>query len=173
MSLQMFMKIDGVSGDSKNFQHKGWSEFLSWNWDMTSNRTTAKESDGDQTSLNEISVIKNIGVDSADIRLLFAQGKTIPSVVLSITPVAVKRQAATKYLSMTLEQVIIKSIVTGGGVEDLPFKEHLTLLFDRIGFEYNKNVAVIATNPTAISEDYEFGWNVSSNAQWTQPSNTQ
>lgn len=172
MSLQMLMKIDGVTGDgaSNSLQFKDWSECLSWEWAMLSNRTSVGHAGDDKTSLNEISVTKNIGVDSAAIRALFAQGKTIERVCLNIRPVVARRSEKTKYISLTLENVRIKSVVTGGGSEDVSFKEHLTFLFDRVEFEYTRNVAGNHSNPVAASEDYRFGWQVSTDAQWPQES---
>jgi type VI secretion system secreted protein Hcp len=156
------MKIDGVSGDSKSFKNKGWADVLSWNWGMTSNRKLANGIDGDNTSLNELSIIKSIGIDSASIRLLYAQGKTIPSVELSITPILGKREVQTKYVNVKMEDVLIKSIVTGGNTEDTFFKEHITLLFDRVRFEYSLD----ALSSDAGSEDIDFGWNVPGNVEW-------
>jgi len=169
MPLQMFMKIDGVSGESKHFQHKGWSDVHSWNWGMTSNRKSTEALNGeDKTSLNEISIIKHIGADSAAIRLLFAQGKVIPKVELGIIPIVGQREVQTKYVTLKMEDVMIKSIVTGGGVDDKFFKEHIVLLFGRIRFEYTQGVAIGQGQTTAVPEDFNFGWNVPSNAQWTQ-----
>ena len=34
MALEMFLKIDGVVGGTRNYQHKGWSDMLSWNWNL-------------------------------------------------------------------------------------------------------------------------------------------
>ena len=166
MALQIYMKMDGVSGDSKSYQHKGWADVLSWNWGMTSNRRVANEIDGDKTSLNELSIIKYIGVDSASIRLLYAQGKTIPSVELSITPSVGKREVQTKYVYIKMEDVLIKSIVTGGGVDDSFFKEHITLLYNRVRFEYSLDAVSSDATPDNTVKDFDFGWNVPENAVW-------
>ena len=168
MPLQMFMKIDGVSGDSKNYEFKGWSDILSWNWGMTSNRKSGHGSDGDKTVLNEISIVKPLGIDSPGIRLLLAQGKSIPSVELSITPVVSKREVQTKYVSIKLEDVVIKSIVSNGGSEDNFFREHLTLLFDKVHFEFSHNAAPAVDGKAGAVSNFNFGWNVPSNAELAQ-----
>lgn len=168
MALQMFMKMDGVTGESSSFQHKGWFEVLSWNWGMTSNRRSAKEVDDERTSLNEMSVVKPVGIDSAEIRLLFAQGKRIPNVEFSVTPVVGKREAEAKYVFIRMEDVVIKSIVIGGGKEENFFKEHITLLFDRIRFEYSKGTPAANNSPGVATVDYDFGWSVPSNEEWRQ-----
>ena len=165
MALQMVIKMEGVEGDSKSFYHKGWSEVLSWNWGMTSNRKSAQASDADKTSLNELSIIKPVGSDSPGIRLMFAQGKIIPSVEFNILPVVGKREAQSKYLHMMMEGVVIKSIVCGGSSEDNFFKEHITLLFDRVSFEFSRPTPAGA-NAGHEAEAWDFGWNVPSNSEW-------
>ena len=166
MPLQMNMKIDGVTGDSKSFKHKGWFDVLSWNWGMTSNRKTSKGADGEKTSLNELSIIKSIGNDSTDIRSLFAKGKIIPSVEFSILPAVAKREVQTKYLDIRLEDVVIKSIVTGGSSEDAFFKEHVTLLFDRVSFNFSQESARRVEDANDMSAGTGFNWNVTESMEW-------
>jgi len=168
MPLQMMMKIDGVSGDSKSFKHKGWADVLSWNWGLTSNRKLAEGADGDKTSLNELSIIKAIGNDSSGIRLLFAQGKRIPNVEFSISPVVAKREAAKSYVDITMENVMIKSIITGGGIEDDFFKEHITLLYEKIRFEYIRNTRSSEGESSEKTRGPDFEWNVPDNTTWQQ-----
>lgn len=164
MALQMHMKIEGVSGDSKSFHHKGWCDVLSWNWGMTSNRKTASATEGDKTSLNELSIIKSVGIDSASIRSLYAQGKIIPSVDFSVIPAVGKREVQTKYLDIRMEDVLIKSIITSGDMEDNFFKEHISLLFDRVKFEYSLDPVRGDTDNLPVAK--EFCWDVSANAEW-------
>ncbi len=165
MPLQMVMKIDGISGESKSYRHKGWSEVLSWNWGMTSNRKSSQSMETDKTSLNELSIIKPIGIDSGSIRLLFAEGKTIPSVELSITPLVGKKESPTNYVHIAMQDVVIKSVITSGGIDDAFFKEHITLLFDRINFDCSHGALSEDSSPESHSE-CDFGWNVGDDAAW-------
>jgi len=167
MDLQMSMKIDGVIGSSKCTQHKGWSEVYSWNWGMSSNRKSVQVTNENKTSLNEISIVKPISIDSPDIRLLFAKGENISNVEFSITPVIAKREAAKKLLHMKLEGVMIKSIVSGGSIDDDFFKEHITLLFDKIQFEYSHG-GPRSADGTIVFEDHDFAWDVLENKEWIQ-----
>ena len=166
MDLQMSMKVDGVIGTSVSSEHKGWSEIHSWTWGMTSNRKSIDDTGDTKTSLNELSVIKPIGIDSPQLRLLFARGEKISNVELSITPIRGKREAVKKLLSMTLESVVIKSIVSSGGVDDDFFKEHITFLFDKINFEYSKAGPKSESGET-VFEDYDFCWDVLENKEWS------
>ncbi len=166
MSLQMFIKIDGVEGGSKSYKYKGWSDVYSWNWGMTSNRKSSQKVDADKTSFNELSIIKPIGIDSTDIRMLYARGSDIANVELSIIPVVAKREPQTKYVHINLEDVVIKSIVTGGGVEDNYFKEHITFLFDRINFEYSDSEGTGDAANDNNNREHNFSWDVPANTDW-------
>lgn len=165
MDLQMSMKIDGITGTSISPEHKGWSEIHSWTWGMTSNRKTIESTDATKTSLNELSVVKPIGIDSPHIRLFFANGKEISNVELSMTPLRGKREPIKKLLHIKLETVLIKSIVSGGGIEDDFFKEHITLLFDKINFEYSK-AGPRNDSGEVVFADYDFCWDVLENKEW-------
>lgn len=167
MDLQMSMKIDGVTGTSISSEHQGWSEIHSWNWGMTSNLKSTEVTEGTKTSLNELSVIKPIGIDSPGIRLLFAQGEKISNIELSITPLRGKREPVKKLLHLKLESVVIKSIVSGGGIDDDFFKEHITFLFDKINFEYSKAGPRNETGETVFA-DYDFCWDVPENREWSK-----
>ena len=166
MALQMNMRMDGISSDSSSPGHKAWVEVLSWNWGMTSNRKLAQANGEDKTNLNELSFVKSIGTDSSQIRLLFAQGKVIPNVEFSVMLGVGKRETPVKYVNLKLKNVVIKSIVTGGNTEDNFFKEHITLLFDRINYEYSKTGPSGSNGAAGITEDYDFGWNIPKNAEW-------
>ena len=166
MPMLMNMKMDGVSGDSKSFSHKGWFEVLSWNWGMTSNRKSAHDTGSDKTSLNEISVIKSIGCDSADIRLLFAQGKVIPAIEFTVIPEVSKKEAKAKYIDIKIENAVIKSIITGGALEDSFFKEHITILFEKISIQFTRTSARSAGVADTAPVVRDFSWNVVENAEW-------
>lgn len=164
MSLQMIMNIDGVTGESKSFAHKGWFDVESWNWGLTSGRKSSSDMQNDKTNMNEISVIKWIGIDSAGTRSLYAAGTVIPFVDFTIMPVVAKRTAQKRYLELHMEDVVIKSIITSGNNEDKMFKEHLTLIYDRIHFAYSQD-ELVRGEEVAPSDD-DFRWNISGNKKW-------
>ena len=168
MPLQIIMKLDGVNGDSTSFKHKSWSDLESWNWGMTSNRKSGIQTDSSSTTLNEMSVVKALGNDSSSLRLLYAQGAVVPFADFCIFPQVGKREVPKNYLNIRLENVIIKSIVTGGGNDDSYFKEHVTLLFDKVKFEYNRSTKVEEDGSIPAGKEIDFEWNVSTIQQWQQ-----
>lgn len=161
MPVEMFLRMDGVTGESRNYQHKGWSDVLSWTWAFSSNRRLVRGDDHDNASFNEISLIKRIGRDSMDIMRIFAAREIVPHVEFNVLPVVSKKEAKQKYLHFYLEDVIVKSIVTGGSNEEDMFKERITLIFDRVRLEYNQHDAM---HPDLAAVDYVFGWDVRANS---------
>lgn len=165
MPIEMYLKLDGVIGGSKDYSHEGWADVTSWGWGMVSNRNTALKSDNDMTSFREISITKPIGADSAALMLLYAQGKSIEHADLNIIPSVSKREAKQKYLSLRMEDVIIKSIVIGGSSSENFFNEKIILLFNKISFEYNSAVSTTTHGASDTSTKYSFAWDIANNKE--------
>ena len=166
MPVEMYLKLDGVRGGSKDYSHEGWADVISWGWGMVSNRNSAHVSDNDMTSFREITITKPIGADSAAIMLLYAKGKSIQCADLNIIPVVAKREVKQKYLSLRMEDVLVKSIVVGGGSGENFFNEKITLLFSKIKFQYNSPALSSPQGATESSVDYSFAWDISNNKEW-------
>lgn len=166
MPIEMYLKLDGVNGGSKDHSHEGWADVTSWGWGMVSNRNAAQVSGNDMTSFREITITKPIGADSAAIMLLYAQGKLIQHADLNIIPAVAKREVKQKYLSLRMEDVLVKSIVVGGSSSENFFNEKIILIFNKISFEYN---SFVSSNPQGLSEksvNYNFAWDILNNKEW-------
>ena len=117
MALEMFLKIDGVVGGTRNYQHKGWSDMLSWNWNL---ERVGDNAGGNQpcANMNQITVLKAIGKESAALLQLFAEQKKISTVEISAMPVVGKREASQKYLSIVMEDVRLCAMRTDGEADE-------------------------------------------------------
>jgi type VI secretion system secreted protein Hcp len=160
MAVDMFLKLDGVTGGSRNYSYKGWSDVISYGWGMVSNRSSSKVSDKDKTSFREISISKLISTDSTSIMTLYAEGKTIDFAELKIVPVTNKKSDKPKYLTLHMEDVLVKSIVTGGETSNDFFNEKIILLFDRVKYEYYAPVVAGAVDEPP---EYIFDWDIEKN----------
>ena len=101
--------------------------------------------------------------------LHFAQSKQIKKVEFVITPIVAKKEAKLKYLTMHMEDVLIKSIATGGDISEGHFVENISLCFSKIKFEYSYNIAPTQDKPGGSSTDYDFGWDIMANQEWIPP----
>jgi type VI secretion system secreted protein Hcp len=166
MPVEMYLKLDGVTGGTKNFTYKGWSDVISLGWGLVSNRNSAHVADNDLTSFKEISISKRIGSDTAAIMQLYAQGKTVPYAEINVLPILTKKEGKQKYLTIRMEDVLVKSIIIGGTSEEDFFNEKIILLFSRIMFEYNLHTAATPEHTKGTNVEYSFAWDIDNNKQW-------
>ena len=59
-----------------------------------------------------------------------------------------------------MEDVLVKSIVTGGNATEEFFDETIMLLFGRIKMEFSVNPTL---GSDVVAADYTFGWDISQN----------
>jgi len=130
MALEMFLRIDDVTGGTANYSHRGWGDVLSYSWLLTRDPQAATG-----VRMNEISLVKPVGIESTALMTLFAAQTTIKTAELSVIPTVGKRDVPMKYLTLAMEEVVITSISTGGGIDENVFKETLTLQFARVKYE--------------------------------------
>jgi type VI secretion system secreted protein Hcp len=165
MALEMFLRIDGVTGGSRNYQHKGWADVLSWTWGLTrANGGGASPAEG-MAQMNQISIVKTTGMDSPAMMLLFAEQTVIPSAQISVVPVVGKREAQQKYVEIALDDVVIHSIETGGDTADNLGRETVKLVFGKIKYEFHHEIAATHGGDAASSSSYVFAWDCANGAR--------
>ena len=163
MAVEIFFRIDGLNGGSRNYYHKGWSDVVSWNWTLAN----ADEQGADTpASMNTLEVVKRIGMDSPAIMSLFAERRTAAVAEISIVPVVGKREAQQKLLGVVMHDVVVQSITTGGTAEDLVFTEKLTLNFQRVRYEFNQYSDATPDAASGAAETYGFNWDIVKRASW-------
>ena len=166
MSLEIFLKLDGVVGGTRNYQHKGWADLLSWNWAMEPG--VANDS-GPCAGMNRLTVLKLIGPESPALLRLFVEQTLIKSAEISAIPLVGKREKAHQYVSLAMEGVRVTNIRTEAEAEDNAFRETLALQFGKIRYETYNQVASDPNAPAAAAdpkEKFEFRWDMDHNRQW-------
>jgi type VI protein secretion system component Hcp len=166
MSLEIFLKLDGVVGGTRNYQHKGWADLLSWHWALA---TGAANDALPCAGMNRLTVKKLVGPESPAIVRLFVEQTLIPSAEISAIPQVGKREKAQQYVSLAMEDVRVTDIRTDGDAEDNVFTETVSLQFGKIRYETfnhavgDPNATVVNTDPKEI---FEFRWDMEHNRQW-------
>src|SRR6202043_4195331 len=113
MAVDMFLKLDGVKGESKDKAHTQEIDILSWSWGM-SNSGSAHSGGGagaGKVNVQDLSFTK--WVDSATPKLALAccDGKHFANATLVVRKAGEK---PVEYLKIKIEEVLITSISTGG-----------------------------------------------------------
>jgi type VI secretion system secreted protein Hcp len=162
MAIEMFLRMDGVTGGSRNYHHKGWADVSSWQWGLNRAGTDSGGASGD--GMNEIHLTKTIGQDSSAVMRLFAEGASIETADLSFVPLVGKRDQQQKYVAVKMHGVKIKAIKTGGSTEESVFKEELTLTFAKISYEYFEYGAAGTDGKQPAASAFAFSWDIDNNA---------
>ena len=111
MAVDMFIKIDGIKGESKDSKHKGEIDVLAWSWGLSNSGTFHMGGGGGsgKANLQDLSFTKYVDAGSADLALSCATGKHIAKANLVV------RKAGDKpleYILIELTECLITSVST-------------------------------------------------------------
>ena len=168
MALEMFLKIDGVDGGTRNYQHKGWADMLSWNCNLERTPEDLAANGEPCASMNQITILKAIGKESTTLLRLFVDQTPIKLVEVSVIPVVGKREALLKYMSIVMEDVRITAMRTDGEAEENFFRERLVLKFGKMKYEVYHHSARDPNDAAsgAKVENFTFSWDLAANAAY-------
>ena len=132
----MFLKKDGVDGESKDKTHLKQIDVLAWSWGL-SNSGSAHVGGGagsGKVNVQDISITK--WVDSASPKLVVAccEGSHYSQVLLTVRKAAGK--APLEYVKITLSEVLVAGISTGGSGGEERLTENVTLNFGKFSMDY-------------------------------------
>jgi type VI secretion system secreted protein Hcp len=136
MAVDMFLKIDGVEGESKDKTHLKQIDVLAWSWGL-SNSGSAHVGGGagsGKVNVQDVSITK--WVDSASPKLVLAccEGSHYSQVLLTVRKAAGK--APLEYVKITLSEVLIAGVSTGGSGGEERLTENVTLNFGKFSMDY-------------------------------------
>jgi type VI secretion system secreted protein Hcp len=129
MSNDIFLKIEGVEGESMDSTHKNEIEVTSFNWGMSQSASMHVGSGGGagKVSVNDLSIVHRIDKASPTLMQMCMTGKHIPSAVLTL------RKAGENPLDF---YIITMTDVMVTAVEPSPFNERFQLAFSKVKIEY-------------------------------------
>lgn len=144
-----FLKCEGIDGESRDRQHKGWIDVESWNWGMEQSASTTTRSMRGSGRANFKNLVVSKMVDSATPKFMryFAEGTRLREVLLEVSLGG--EGPATLRLVLTNAQVTSVQIEQASG-EGRP-KEHIRVTFTK--------VKVIHRSPRGT---VEFDWDIQS-----------
>ena len=158
MAIDAFLKLDGIKGESVDKAHKEEIEVLSWSWGMSQTGTTHRGTGGGagKVSVQDLSIVKYVDRASPVLIQTCCTGKHIEEAVLSV------RKAGGEpldYLVLTLNDVLISSVSSGGSTGDELVTETISLNFARFNVSYQPQDAKGGKAGGAI----EAGFNIATN----------
>jgi type VI secretion system secreted protein Hcp len=135
MASDMFLKVDGIDGESSDDKHPGEIEVLSYSWGVKQQRSGSASSAGSlstgRADFSDFSIVKAIDKASPTLALACADGTHLKSVKLELCRAGGDKQP---YMEYKFSDVIITSFRPGGNnngdTETLPLEE--------VSFAYGK-----------------------------------
>jgi len=158
MAVDMFLKLDGIKGESKDSKHKEeiHIESFSWGLSQTGAHGTGGGGGAGKVSVHDISVTKFLDKASCDLQAAVCGGKHIPSGLITV------RKAGDKpleYLKIKLTDILISGYqVAGHGSDQL--SENVTLNFAKFHVDYCEQKPDGSGSPAG-----SMGWDVKANVK--------
>jgi len=159
MAVDMFLKLDGVKGESKDHKHKDeiHIESFSWGLSQTGSFGTAGGGGAGKVAVHDISCTKFLDKSSPTLMLLCANGKHIKDGLITVRKAGEK---PVEYLKIKLVDIIVSGVQHAGHGSDL-LTESLTLNFAKFHLDYQEQKADGTGQPGG-----EMGWDVKANQPW-------
>jgi type VI secretion system secreted protein Hcp len=113
MAFDMFLKIDGIDGESADDKHRGEIEIQSFSWGLTKPPpgVTATGATSGKVSVQDFHFVTGTGIQSPPLLVATATGKQFGKAALTVRKSGAEQS---DFLKMNLEQVVVSSYQTGG-----------------------------------------------------------
>lgn len=158
-AVDMFLDLGpDIPGESTDKVHAGKVDVLAWSWGMSNSGSTHVGGGGGagKSSFQDLSLTKYVDKASPKLMLKCATGAHLATATLIV------RKAGTvpiEYIKITLTEVLVTSVSTGGSAGEDRLTENISLNFAKVKFEY------VPTKPngtpdTAIPFEYDIAGNV-------------
>ncbi len=137
MASDMFLKIEGIDGESTDEKHSNWIDILSFNHNVSQSGSADGSSTGGHTSgrvdIGEMVFAKMLDKSTPKLIEAACTGKHIPTAEIELCSATGAKHTFMKY---KLSKVIVSTVTTGGSGEGSRPEETLMLKFEKIEWEY-------------------------------------
>jgi type VI secretion system secreted protein Hcp len=132
MAVDMFLKLDGIKGESMDDRHRSEIEIESFSWGATQTGSSSHGGGGGagKVTFSDLSFTKKSDTASPLLALSCANGKHIKSGVLTL---AKSGQKAVDYFVIKMTDILITSYQVGGSEPDSP-RETCALNYANISY---------------------------------------
>ncbi|MDX2451176.1 type VI secretion system tube protein Hcp [Desulfosarcina sp.] len=155
--MAAYIKFDGIDGETKDKDHKSWSDIESFSQGVSKpggGATGATRRRGD-TILDDIGITKELDKSSPKIAEAVCKGKVFPKVEIHLTASYTDAGRVTYYAyELTNAQVLSYNISGSGQSEAVP-TEDLSLNFEEIKVTYTE-----ADSKGESKGNIEYSWKV-------------
>lgn len=159
MAGDMFLKLDGIKGESKDKSgHKGEIDIDSFSFGVSNGGTMGTGGGGGagKVSFQDIQIQKVADLSSPSLMEACATGKHIKTGLITVRKAGGKQE---EFYKIKLTDVLVSG-VSNHGVEGGNPQESLNLNFSKIEFDYKEQAA-----EGTLAGNAHFGWDVKGNVK--------
>ena len=133
-AVDMFLKIEGIDGESADKGHKDEIDVLAWSWGMSQSASSQSGGGGaGKVNVQDLSFTKYVDKSSPKLMEKIAMGEHISEISLTVQKAGSTSQ---EYLIITMKEVLVTSYSVGGSGGEDRLTENVTLNFAQIEFKY-------------------------------------
>jgi type VI secretion system secreted protein Hcp len=160
MPADMFLKLDGIAGESLDSKHKGEIEIESFSWGAANSGSAAHGGGGagaGKVSMQDFHFVARTSKASPQLFLACASGKRITSGTLTVRRAG---EQQLEFLKVTMTEVVISGWKQEGNTEsDLP-QEQVSMNFAKVKVDYTEQ-----SRAGSAGETTSAGWDVKANVK--------
>lgn len=155
--MPIYMKIEGIEGESVDQAHAGEIEVLSFSWGMSQGASSFSRGGAQKPSVSDFSFSAFTSKATPKLMLACLQGEHISQAVVSFAT----REGATgpvDYMKFKFEDLLVSSFHAGGAGADAMPTESFSLNFAKMRVDYQRqNADGTLGTPTTM------GWDIGAN----------
>ena len=157
MAVDMFIKIGDIQGESADGKHAKEIDVLSWSWGMSQSGTTHTGGGGGsgKVSVQDINFVKFVDASTHALIKACCDGSHFKEAKLTVRKAG---KEALEYIKLTMKEVIVTSVATGGSGGEDRLTESISLNFAEFKLEYTPQ----KDDGTGDSAK-EVAWNIAKN----------
>jgi type VI secretion system secreted protein Hcp len=164
MSVDMFLNLEGVDGESRDGSIGKSSpvsskaiDILAWSWGMSQSGTTHMGGGGGagKVSVQDLSITKYVDNSSAVLMKKCSDGGHIPTACLTVRKAG---EDPLVYILIEMDDIIVTSLSTGGSGGEDRLTENVSLNFAEVKVTYVQQKDDGTGEPAV-----EYGWKIAEN----------
>jgi len=159
MAMDIFLQITGpdVKGESRDSILKDAIDVLAWSWGASQSGTTHVGGGGGAGKANfqDLSLTKYVDAGTNVLLTGLAKGTHFTKAVLTLRK---SGEGQKPYLIITMEEVMVTSLSTGGSGGEDRLTENVTLNFAKVTVDYKKQ-----DTKGVLSDGPKFSWDIEGN----------
>jgi type VI secretion system secreted protein Hcp len=157
MAVDMFLKMEPVKGESRDSAHSKEMDVLAWSWGMSQSGTTHMGGGGGSGKVNvqDLSLTKYVDAASTYLQQACCNGQHFDEATLTVRKAG---KDPVEYIIITMKEIIVTSVSTGGSGGEDRLTENVSLNFAEVKVKY-----VEQSDKGAAATPHDYTWKIAEN----------